>query len=70
MASKLYVTEIPTLSTKKWRFQENRHNVDAGNICRKQGDSNQNRKVGISVNIKLTPPQNDTMEEFTNCLAV
>ena len=52
MASKLYVTEIPTLSTKEWRFQENRHNVDAGNICRKQGGSDQNRKVGISVNIK------------------
>ena len=50
-ASKLYVTGIPTLSTKKGRFQENRHNMDAGNTCREQGVSDQNRKVGISVNI-------------------
>ena len=50
--------------------------MDAGNICRKQGVSDQNRKVGISVNIKrplintVTPLQNDKIEEFTNCLAV
>ena len=45
-ASKLYVTEIPTLSTKKGRFQENKHKMDAGNNCRKQGVSDQSRKVG------------------------
>ena len=44
-ASKPYVTEIPTLSTKKGRFQKNGHKMDAGNIGQKQGVSDQNRRL-------------------------
>ena len=67
MASKLYVTEIPTLSTKKGRFQE---------LAENRGSPTKTGRLEFLLTstahfIKaVTPPQNETIEEFTNCPAL